>query len=134
VKKLLVLVAAFLAILPACSGQPKSDIGLVDTSRIQAIWPKFINYENQLNSDGEAIRRSTAPQAQKQKQAADFQRRYISAQTELTDDVRNAAQQVAKDKGLKYVFTREYVGYGGVDITSDVEKILKIDDKATPRP
>jgi len=134
VKKLLVLAVAFVAILPACSNQPKSDIGLVDTTRIQAIWPKFINYENQLNADGAAIQRSTAPAAQKQREAADFQRRYLSAQTELTDDVRNAAKQVAADRGLKYVFTREYVGYGGIDITSDVEKILKIDDKATPRP
>jgi Skp family chaperone for outer membrane proteins len=133
VKKLIVTAAALLAILPACAG-PKTDIGLIDTSRIQAVWPKFINYENQLNSDGQAIQRSNAPLAQKQRQAADFQRRYVSAQNELTDDVRNAAQQVAKDKGLKFVFTREYVGYGGVDITSDVEKVLKIDDKATPRP
>jgi Skp family chaperone for outer membrane proteins len=133
VKKLLITAAALLAILPACTG-PKSDIGLIDTSRIQAVWPKFINYENQLNSDGQAIQRSNAPLAQKQRQAADFQRRYMSAQNELTDDVRNAAQQVAKDKGLKFVFTREYVGYGGIDITSDVEKVLKIDDKATPRP
>lgn len=93
-----------------------------------------MNYENQLNADGAAIRNSRAPLAQKQRQAADFQRRYITAQTELTDDVRNAAKQAAADKGLKYVFTREYVGYGGIDITSDVEKILKIDDKATPGP
>jgi Skp family chaperone for outer membrane proteins len=134
VKKLLFAATALLAILPACSNQPKSDIGLVDTSRIQANWPKFMNYENQLNADGAAIRNSRAPLAQKQSQAADFQRRYVKAQTELTDDVRNAAKQAAADRGLKYVFTREYVGYGGVDITADVEKILKIDDKATPAP
>jgi Skp family chaperone for outer membrane proteins len=134
VKKQLVLAAAFLAILPACSNQPKSDIGLVDTARIQAIWPKFINYENQLNADGQAIQRSNTPAAQKARAVADFQRRYLNAQNELTDDVRNAAKQVASEKGLKFVFTREFVGYGGVDITADVEKILKIDDKATPRP
>jgi Skp family chaperone for outer membrane proteins len=52
----------------------------------------------------------------------------------LTDDVSNAAQQVAKDKGLTYVFTRQYVGYGGVDVTTDIEKILKIEEKATPAP
>jgi Skp family chaperone for outer membrane proteins len=48
--------------------------------------------------------------------------------------VHDAAQQVANDKHLRYVFTRQNVGYGGVDITPDVEKILQIVEKATPSP
>jgi len=48
--------------------------------------------------------------------------------------VRNAANQVASDKHLQYVLTQQYVGYGGVDITPDVEKILQIVEKATPTP
>ena len=48
--------------------------------------------------------------------------------------MRDAAQQVATAKNLKYVLTRQYVGYGGVDITPDVEKILNITEKATPSP
>jgi len=48
--------------------------------------------------------------------------------------VRDAAKQVVDLRHLTYVFTRQYVGYGGVDITSDVEKILKIEEKATPAP
>jgi hypothetical protein len=32
------------------------------------------------------------------------------------------------------VFTQQYVGYGGVDITSDVEKILNITERASPAP
>jgi hypothetical protein len=35
---------------------------------------------------------------------------------------------------LKLVLTREGIGYGGVDITSDVEKALNITEKATPTP
>ena len=46
----------------------------------------------------------------------------------------NAAQQVAKDKHLSYVLTRQFVGYGGVDITPDVEKILQIVEKPSPTP
>ncbi len=75
-----------------------------------------------------------ASNAQKAQQIAQLQQRIVSAQRELTDDVSNAAQQVAKDKGLTYVFTRQYVGYGGVDVTTDIEKILKIEEKATPAP
>ena len=46
----------------------------------------------------------------------------------------DAANKVAGDKHLTYVFTRQYVGYGGVDITPDVEKILKIEEKPSPSP
>ncbi|MFN2460604.1 MAG: OmpH family outer membrane protein [Candidatus Velthaea sp.] len=130
----IVAAAVFAGALTACSQPPKADVGLIDTNRITSNWPKFINYQNQIASDGAAIQRSRASAAQKQRQNADLQRRYQTAQNELTDDVRNAAQQVAKDKGLKYVLTREFVGYGGVDITPDVEKVLKIEEKASPKP
>lgn len=126
--------AALVASLAACGRPPKSDIGLVDTQRITANWPKFINYNNQVNADAAAIERSGAPESQKQKQRAALQQRFVSAQNELTSDVQQAASQVAKDRGLKYVFTRQYVGYGGVDITPEIEKVLKIEEKATPKP
>jgi Skp family chaperone for outer membrane proteins len=107
---------------------------LIDTARITSNWPKFQNYQNQIVADETAIQRSNTSQAQKAQQIAQLQARYVSAQRELTDDVSNAAQQVAKDKGLTYVLTRQYVGYGGIDITGDIEKVLKIDEKATPAP
>ncbi len=128
------MAAALVASTAACSNQPKSTIGLIDTVRITSNWPKFENYQNQIAADEAAIQRSNASGAQKAQQIAQLQQRYVSAQRELTDDVSNAAQQVAKDKGLSYVFTRQYVGYGGIDITGDIEKILKIDEKSTPAP
>ena len=126
--------ALLLAALAGCTSQPKATIGLIDTARITNNWPKFQNYQNQIAADEAAIQRSSASNAQKAQQIAQLQERYVSAQRELTDDVSNAAGQVAKDKGLTYVFTRQYVGYGGIDITPDIEKILKIDEKATPAP
>jgi Skp family chaperone for outer membrane proteins len=128
------MAAALVASAAACSTQPKSTIGLIDTVRITSNWPKFENYQNQIAADEAAIQRSNASGAQKAQQIAQLQQRFVSAQRELTDDVSNAAQQVAKDKGLSYVFTRQYVGYGGIDITGDIEKILKIDEKSTPAP
>jgi Skp family chaperone for outer membrane proteins len=118
----------------ACSTQPKATIGLIDTARITSNWPKFQNYQNQIAADEAAIQRSNSSNAQKAQQIAQLQTRFVSAQRELTDDVSNAAQQVAKDKGLSYVLTRQFVGYGGVDITADIEKVLKIEEKATPAP
>ena len=130
----LVTAVFVLIVVTGCSSPPKSSIGLIDTARITNNWPKFQNYQNQIAADEAAIGRSKSTEAQKAQQIAQLQQRYVSAQHELTDDVSNAAQQVAKDKGLTYVFTRQFVGYGGVDITVDIEKVLKIDEKATPAP
>ena len=123
-----------LTLVTGCSTPPKATIGLIDTARITNNWPKFQNYQNQIAADEAAIQRSKSSNAQKAQQIAQLQQRYVSAQRELTDDVSSAAQQVAKDKGLSYVLTRQFVGYGGVDITTDIEKVLKIEEKATPAP
>ena len=128
------LPAVFIAVsLTACGGA-KSDIGLIDTNRITSNWPKFVNYQNQIAADQAAIERSRVSAAEKTRERSELARRFVTAQNELTDDVRTAAQQVAADKHLTYVLTRQYVGYGGVDITADVEKILKIVETATPSP
>lgn len=128
------LAAALLAALCSCSSAPKSDIGLVDVQRIMANWPKFQNYQNQLNNDAATVERSTKSNAEKARLRGALQQRFNQDQTELANDVKGAAQQVATDKGLKMVFTRQFVGYGGVDITADVEKILKIEEKPSPKP
>ena len=129
------LAAALLASLCACTGKSQSsDIGLVDVQRISANWPKFQNYQNQLANDAQTIERSNRSARDKAQARAQLQQRFAQAQKELSDDVSGAAKQVAADKHLTYIFTRQYVGYGGVDITKDVENILKIDDKSTPAP
>lgn len=115
-------------------GKPKSDIGTVDLTRIMANWPKFENYNNQIQADAFAIDQSKEPESQKAKQRAELQQRFQQYQQEITGDIRGAAQQVATQKSIKLVFTRQGVGYGGVDITSDVEKVLNIVEKATPKP
>ena len=81
-----------------------------------------------------AIRVSHVSDSEKQREMAGLQMRFATNQTELTNNVHDAAAQVASDKHLRYVFTRQFVGYGGVDITPDVEKILQIVEKATPAP
>jgi Skp family chaperone for outer membrane proteins len=124
---------ALAALATACSG-PKPAIGLVDVVRITQNWPKFQNYQNQLSADAYALERSNRSAAEKAKEQARLQARFVTAQNELTGEVTDAAKQVATQRGLKYVLTRQFVGYGGVDITPDVEKILKIEEKATPKP
>ena len=127
------LAAIALLTATACGG-PKPTIGLVDVPRITQNWPKFQNYQNQLSADAYALQRSNRPASEKARQQAQLQARFAQAQNELAGEVSDAAKQVATARGLKYVFTRQFVGYGGVDITTDVEKILKIEEKATPTP
>ncbi len=124
--------AIALATLGGCS-QQSSPIATIDLSRIQNNWPKFINYSNQLASDTAAIQRSGASAKDKQQQLANLQQRYVEMQNEVTGDIRNAAAQIATQKNYKLVVTRQFVGYGGVDITADVESILKITEKS-PQP
>jgi Skp family chaperone for outer membrane proteins len=130
----LVALAASLLGATACSKPPGSDIGLVDVNRVTSNWPKFLNYQNQLNADMEAIQRSSASNVVKARQVQGLQLQFQANQSELTNDVRDAAQQVANNRHLSMVLTRQFVGYGGVDITPDVEKALNITEKATPGP
>lgn len=123
------LLGAVLAVAPGCAQQASSSVATIDLARIQANWPKFINYSNQLASDTEAVNRSGATPRQKQQQLEALRGRYVSMQNEVTGDVRSAAEQVASQKHFKLVVTRQFVGYGGVDITSDVEQLLKITEK-----
>ena len=130
----LLIASALLAALCACARGPESTIGLIDVQRISSNWPKFQNYQNQLANDAQTIERSNRSPRDKAQARAELQARFARAQRELTNDVSNAAKQVAADKHLTFVFTQQFVGYGGVDITSDVEKILKIEEKPSPTP
>jgi len=134
--KLFVLAAltASLVGMAACSKPPQGDVGTVDVVRITSNWPKFLNYQNQLNADVTAIRNSRLSDSDKARELQGLQNRFATNQTELTNNVRDAAQQVASAKNLRFVFTRANIGYGGIDITPDVEKILQVTEKATPAP
>ncbi len=127
---------AVVTVLAGCSHAqtPASTVATVNIARITQNWPKFINYNNQITADEATIERESAPDAQKRRQLAELQARYVKLQGEVTDDVRAAATQVAHDRQFSLVVTQEFVGAGGTDITSDVEKFLKITETATPTP
>ncbi|MDQ6931846.1 MAG: hypothetical protein M3160_01580 [Candidatus Eremiobacteraeota bacterium] len=125
---------AFLAVLGGCSQRNHDIVALVDTARIQSNWPKFQNYSNQFSADIAAIDRSNVAASQKQRQLASLQGRYGQIQRDLAQEVKAAASVVAHDKNYQLIVTKEFVGYGGTDITSEVEAILKIQERPTPTP
>ena len=128
----IILAALAAAVLSACG--TASPIGLVDVQRIVNNWPEYQNYQNQLLADERSIAAGRGNRAQKQRAAMAMQQKYSKITEQLTQQIRDAASKIAQQKQLKLVLTREGVGYGGVDITPDVEKTLNITEKATPSP
>lgn len=125
----MILAAMVAALLTGCA--TSSPIGLVDVQRIVSNWDVYLRDQNQLLIDEGAIKGNAAQKAQ---QTAQLQKKYAAITEQLTQQIRDAAAKVAADKKLKLVVTRQGIGYGGVDITADVEKVLNITEKATPTP
>jgi Skp family chaperone for outer membrane proteins len=132
VKKQLLLLSLAAAIVAGCANN--SPVGLVDVNRIVTNWPVYQSFQQQLLQDEQAIQASRASAADKQRQAVVLQRKYAGITDQLTKQVRDAATKVAQQKNLTLVVTKEGVGFGGVDITKDVEKVMNITDKSTPAP
>jgi len=132
VKKQIIIVGLAASVLAGCGSS--SPVGLVDVQRIVANWQTYQNYQTQLLHDEQSITQSKASPRQKQQQAIALQQKYATITEQLTNQIRDAATKVAESKQLKLVVTRQGVGYGGVDITADVEKSLNITEKATPSP
>jgi len=124
-------IAAALA-LAGCS-RAHSKVAVVDVLSLEQVWPKYINYYNQLNANLAAIRDSRQSNAEKQRAYAQFQQQEARWQEEVTADVRNVATDIAKQRGYQLVVTKQGVAYGGDDITPDVETALKI-PIPTPSP
>lgn len=129
-KHAILLILITVAGLAGCA--PSSPIGLVDTQRIVANWSQYQGYQAELMLEEQTIAQSHASAQQKQSEAQQLQQRYGKIEQQLAGELQSAAAQVAKARGLKLVFTRQGVGWGGVDITPDVEKALNITESATP--
>jgi len=131
VKKSIIALAGLITIVGCASSSP---IGLVDINRITSNWTEFQTDQTHLYADEQRIAASKASNAQKASQVAALQKKYGALTVKLTDQIRAAAEKVAAKKNLKLVLTREGVGYGGTDITADVEKDLGITETASPKP
>jgi len=122
------------ALLAGCAAN-SSPVGLLDVQRLTANWPQYNNAQNQLLADERAVQTGSGTAAQKRALASALQAKYGKISEQLVSQIKDAAQKVAQQKNLKLVLTREFVGYGGTDITPDVEKMLGItESSASPSP
>ncbi len=133
-KKHIMISAALSAALLAGCGAGTSPVGLIDVQRITANWPQYENANNQMLADERAVQSGRGSPAQKQRQVALMQAKYSAISQQLVGQIKDAAAKVAQQKNLKLVVTREFVGYGGIDITPDVEKAMGITESASPSP
>jgi Skp family chaperone for outer membrane proteins len=120
------------AILAGCAAH--SSIGLVDVQRIVSNWPEYQTDQNQLLVEERSVASRRESASRRQRDTLALERKYAKITDQLSAQIRDAAGKIASQSQLKLVLTREGIGYGGVDITGDVEKALNITEKATPTP
>ncbi len=116
---------AIIASLTGC-GHTQSTVAFVNVAVLQSTWPKFINYQNQLQANLNAIQSSRLSQADKQRELLQLNQQSTRWQIEVTNDVKVAVQQIATAKHYSLVVTRQGIAYGGDDITPDVQAALHI--------
>jgi Skp family chaperone for outer membrane proteins len=130
--------AAFAAItasvlVGAGCAQPHAKVAFVNVEVLQSTWPKFINYQNQLQATLYAIQSSKISSSDKQKQLQQLNQQSARWQAEVTNDVKDAVKQIATNRHYLLVVTRQGTAFGGDDITTDVQSALKI-SPASPSP
>ena len=128
----LLFVALATAVMLGGCAQAHSRIAVVRVTELEQSWPKFINYYNQLRANYQAIVATKASPDQKRKALAAFQSQEKKWQDEVTNQVRGAVVDVAKQRHYELVVTREGTAYGGDDITADVQKALHITPVSPP--
>ncbi|MFY9719309.1 MAG: hypothetical protein WAK16_06635 [Candidatus Cybelea sp.] len=129
--KQLILVSIAI-IVAGCAAH--GSIGLVDVQRIVNNWPEYQSYQNQMMTEERSVSSRRESPARRAQDALTLERKYAKITDQLSQQIRDAAGKIASQSQLKLVLTREGIGYGGVDITNDVEKALNITEKATPTP
>lgn len=115
-----------------CAGA-RSKVAVVNILTIEANWPKFQNYANQLQASFAAIEQSKSAAPQKRQELARLQEQSKRWQDEVTSELRATVTTIAQQRHYQFVVTREGVAYGGDDITVDVEKSMSI-PTASPSP
>ncbi|WP_425058601.1 OmpH family outer membrane protein [Sporomusa carbonis] len=136
VRMALVLVLVFAAslILAGCNTGAAA-IGVLDVNRVMAESPKVKQFQDQLNAKGKEL----SDQLEKDKpnlKQEEFQKRQEAAYSEflkvkqdlegqIDSSIKQAIEQVSKEKKLGVVLYKNSVAQGGTDVTDDVIKKMQ---------
>lgn len=134
---LAVTVALFLVttlIVGGCSAGA-ANIGIMDVNKVMSESPKIKQFQEQLNAKGkemsEALEKDKAtlsPEEYQKRQDAvygDFIKTKQDMEGQIDSSIKQALDQVAKDKKLSIIMYKNGVAHGGTDISDDVIKRMQ---------
>jgi len=112
------------------SGCGSSDVGVLDVNKVMTGSPKVKQMQEQLNAKGKELsdklakdKATLSPEEFQKHQEAAYGE-FLKAKQDLIDKVdaslKQALEQVAKDKKLSVIIYKNASPYGGVDVTDDV--------------
>ncbi len=130
-KVALVVVLVFIAglALTGCNTS-QGTIGVLDVNKVMSDSPKVKQFQDQLNAKGKEL----SDQLEKDKpniSAEEFQKRQETAygdflkvkqdlEGQIDSNIKQAIEQVSKEKKMSVVLYKNSVAQGGTDITDDV--------------
>ena len=136
-KKVFVCLAAILMLLtgPAFAAPAGEAMGVLDINKLMAESPKVKTLQVQLDEKYMELRKqldiekpNLTEEQFKQKQDEAFKtllQTKLNFDAQIDESIRQAAAEVAKEKGLSLVVIQNSVTYGGTDITQDVLKKMQ---------
>ncbi len=124
----LIVLIAFLAAGTAAAAP--NDAAIIDVARIMAESPKVKTLQAQLNEKARALSQQLdaekpglTPEQFKVKQDAlykEFLETKKGLEAQVDASIKQAVEQVAKEKKLRLILYKNSVAFGGIDITDDV--------------
>lgn len=133
---LALVLVMFLAtlVLGGCSSS-QGTIGVLDMNKVMTDSPKIKQLQDQLNAKGKELSDTlekdkpniSADEYQKRQEAAynEFLKTKQDLEGQIDASVKQALDQVAKDKKLGVILYKNGVAQGGTDITDDVLKRMQ---------
>jgi len=130
-----VLVALAVLLLGGCAGAGSSAIGVVDVNKVMTESPKVKQLQEQLNAKGKELSdkleqdksKISQEEFQKRQEAAynDFLKLKQDLESQVDNTLKQAIEQVAKEKKLGVVLYKTGVAQGGTDVTDEVLKRMQ---------
>lgn len=128
------VIAVMMTLLLAGCGSNQA-VGILDVNKVMSEAPKIKQFQDQLNTKGKELS-DTLEKDKASISAEEFQKRQETAYGEflktkqelegqIDASIKQALEQVVKDKKLGVVLYKNSVAQGGTDITDDVIKKMQ---------
>ena len=132
---LLVALVASIFLIGGCAGTGNNAIGILNVEKVMTDSAKVRQLQDQLNNRGKELSDQlekdkpniSAEEYQKRQETAygEFLRTKQDLESQIDNAIKQALEQVAKEKNLGVVLYKNGVAQGGIDITDDVLKKMQ---------